>query len=85
MASWFIGLFEGTLQQVIALVVLKPVVASMGGISGSQILTLILRKLALGKITDANRKAIVIKELKVGTINGLLWATVITSCQIPEV
>ena len=77
LASWFIGLFEGTLQQVVALAVLMPVVASMGGISGSQTLTLIIRGLALGQITDANQKAIVIKELKVGIINGVLWATVI--------
>jgi len=79
LASWFIGLFEGTLQQVVALAVLMPVVASMGGISGSQTLTLIIRGLALGQITEANQKAIVMKELKVGCINGLLWAAVIAS------
>ncbi len=77
LASWFIGLFEATLQQVVALAVLMPVVASMGGISGSQTLTLIIRGLALGQISDANRRAIVKKELKVGAINGMLWATVI--------
>lgn len=77
LASWFIGLFEATLQQVVALAVLMPVVASMGGISGSQTLTLIIRGLALGQITDANRQSIVHKELKVGAINGVLWATVI--------
>ena len=77
LASWFIGLFEATLQQVVALAVLMPVVASMGGISGSQTLTLIIRGLALGQITDANRKDIVKKELKVGVINGLLWSAVI--------
>lgn len=77
LASWFIGLFEATLQQVVALAVLMPVVASMGGISGSQTLTLIIRGLALGQITDANRQDIVKKELKVGVINGLLWSAVI--------
>jgi magnesium transporter len=77
LASWFIGLFEATLQQVVALAVLMPVVASMGGISGSQTLTLIIRGLALGQITEVNRQSIVKKELKVGAINGLLWATVI--------
>jgi magnesium transporter len=77
LASWFIGLFEATLQQVVALAVLMPVVASMGGISGSQTLTLIIRGLALGQISDANKQAIVKKELKVGAINGILWATVI--------
>ncbi|MFT6985042.1 MAG: magnesium transporter [Psychromonas sp.] len=79
LASWFIGRFEGTLQQVVALAVLMPIVASMGGISGSQTLTLIIRGLALGQITEANQKAIVTKELKVGCINGLLWASVIAT------
>jgi len=77
LASWFIGLFEATIQQVVALAVLMPVVASMGGISGSQTITLIIRGLALGQITEANKKDIIIKELKVGIINGILWAVVI--------
>ncbi|WP_334064942.1 magnesium transporter [Alteromonas genovensis] len=77
MASWFIGLFEGTLQQVVALAVLMPVVASMGGIAGSQTLTLIVRGLALGQVTPANIKALMIKELKVGGVNGVIWALVI--------
>jgi magnesium transporter len=77
LASWFIGLFEATIQQVVALAVLMPVVASMGGISGSQTITLIIRGLALGQINDANKKNIIAKELKVGAINGVLWAIVI--------
>ncbi|WP_296049977.1 magnesium transporter [uncultured Alteromonas sp.] len=77
MASWFIGLFEATLQQVVALAVLMPVVASMGGIAGSQTLTLIVRGLALGQITSANLKALMTKELKVGGVNGVIWALVI--------
>ncbi|WP_298939626.1 magnesium transporter [uncultured Psychromonas sp.] len=77
LASWFIGLFEATIQQVVALAVLMPVVASMGGISGSQTITLIIRGLALGQINDANKKDIIAKELKVGAINGVLWAIVI--------
>jgi len=79
LASWFIGLFEATIQQVVALAVLMPVVASMGGISGSQTITLIIRGLALGQITEANKKDIIIKELKVGAINGILWAIVIAA------
>jgi magnesium transporter len=79
LASWFIGLFEATIQQVVALAVLMPVVASMGGISGSQTITLIIRGLALGQITEANKRDIVIKELKVGGINGILWAIVIAT------
>ncbi|MEW9797938.1 magnesium transporter [Alteromonas sp. CYL-A6] len=77
LASWFIGLFEATLQQVVALAVLMPVVASMGGIAGSQTLTLIVRGLALGQVTSANFRALMVKELKVGGVNGLIWALVI--------
>lgn len=80
LASWCIGLFEATLQQVVALAVLMPVVASMGGISGSQTLTVIVRALALGKVTDANRKLILKKELRVGIVNGVLWAFIIGLC-----
>lgn len=77
LASWFIGLFEATLQQVVALAVLMPVVASMGGIAGSQTLTLIVRGLALGQVTHTNRKALLQKELRVGGLNGIIWAVVI--------
>ena len=77
LASWFIGIFEATLQQVVALAILMPVVASMGGIAGSQTLTLIIRGLALGQITKANFKALLKKEVSVGALNGVLWAIVI--------
>lgn len=77
LASCAIGLFEGTLQQVVALAVLMPVVASMGGIAGSQTLTLIIRGLALGQITTANILPLLKKELSVGGLNGVLWALVI--------
>ncbi|BFM50834.1 magnesium transporter [Marinomonas sp. THO17] len=77
LASAFIGLFEATLQQVVALAVLMPVVASMGGIAGSQTLTLIVRGLALGQITRSNLKSLLGKELKVGWLNGIVWAIII--------
>ncbi len=77
LASAVIGIFEVTLQQVVLLAVLMPVVASMGGISGSQTLTLIVRGLALGQITEANLKALLFKELKVGLINGVIWSLII--------
>ncbi|MFU2508013.1 magnesium transporter [Pseudoalteromonas sp. ASV78] len=77
LASWFIGLFGATIEQVVALAVLMPVVASMGGIAGSQTLTVIVRGLALGQVTDSNRKALLKKELRVGAVNGCVWATVI--------
>jgi magnesium transporter len=77
LASWFIGLFGATIEQVVALAVLMPVVASMGGIAGSQTLTVIVRGLALGQVTDSNRNALLKKELRVGAVNGLVWAFVI--------
>lgn len=77
LASAFIGIFEGTLQQVVALAVLMPVVASMGGIAGSQTLTLIIRGIALKQVTPANVSALLSKELKVGGLNGIIWAIVI--------
>lgn len=70
-------MFEATLQQVVALAVLMPVVASMGGIAGSQTLTLIVRGLALGQVTPSNRNALLEKEMRVGALNGVIWAIVI--------
>ena len=77
LASAFIGIFEATLQQVVALAVLMPIVASMGGIAGSQTLTLIIRGLALGQITRSNLTSLLNKELRVGGLNGVVWAMVI--------
>ena len=77
LAAWTIGLFEATLQQVVALAVLMPIVASMGGIAGSQTLTLIIRGLALEQITPKTYMTLLRKELGVGAINGVLWALVI--------
>ncbi len=77
LASWVIGLFQGTLEKVVALAVLMPIVASMGGIAGSQTLTLVIRGLALGKIGKSNSRWLMFKELAVGSLNGLLWALVV--------
>ncbi|MCB1616528.1 MAG: magnesium transporter, partial [Pseudomonadales bacterium] len=77
LASWTIGLFGETLQQVVALAVLMPIVASMGGIAGSQTLTLVIRGIALGQISDANFKALLKKELRVGILNGVIWSVVV--------
>ncbi len=77
LASWFIGLFEATISEVVALAVLMPIVASMGGIAGSQSLTLMIRGLALGQVTQANRMALLKKELSVGGLNGVIWALVV--------
>lgn len=78
MASAVVGMFEATLDQVVALAVLMPIVASMGGIGGSQTLTLMIRGLALGQISTANAVALLKKEVAVALINGLLWAVVVS-------
>ena len=77
LASYVIGVFEATVQQMVALAVLMPIVASMGGIAGSQTLTIVIRGLALDKLNENNTKSLLIKELGVGFINGLLWAAVV--------
>ncbi|MEM7017204.1 MAG: magnesium transporter [Pseudomonadota bacterium] len=77
LAAWVIGLFEQTLEQVVALAVLMPIVASMGGIAGTQTLTIMIRGIALGKIDSANAWWLLRKELLVGILNGLLWAFVV--------
>jgi magnesium transporter len=76
-AAWVVGLFEAAIEQVVALAVLMPIVASMGGIGGSQVLTLMIRSLALGQIGAANVRALLRKELQVALINGGLWALVV--------
>ena len=77
LASWVIGLFEATIDQIVALAVLMPVVASMGGIAGSQTLTLVIRGLALHQISSSNAMAFLFKELAVGAVNGIVWSIVV--------
>ncbi len=77
LASWVIGQFEATLQQIIALAVLMPIVASMGGIAGGQTLTLVIRGLALNQISDSNTRWLIAKEGAVGILNGSIWALVV--------
>jgi len=77
LASWVIGQFEATLSKVVALAVLMPIVASMGGIAGSQTLTLAIRGIALGQLSSKNARALLLKELAVGTLNSLIWALVV--------
>lgn len=79
LASWVIGLFDATIEQLVALAVLMPVVASMGGIAGSQTLTLVIRAMALGQVSSSNARKLMIKELMVGFLNGLIWAVVIAA------
>ncbi len=78
MAAWVIGRFEAVLDKIVALAVLMPVVASMGGIAGSQTLTLTIRGLALGQVSSANLRWLGNKELAVGVLNGFAWAIVVS-------
>lgn len=77
LAAWVIGLFSATLEQLVALAVLMPIVASMGGIAGSQTLTLTIRGLALDQISSGNRFWLTRKEVLIGIINGSIWAVVV--------
>ncbi len=77
LASSVVGLFEHTIHQVVALAVLMPIVASMGGIAGSQTLTVVVRGLALDQLRDANVRWLLVKEILVAVANGLLWAVVV--------
>lgn len=77
LASWVIGLFEDTIEKVVALAVLMPVVASMGGIAGSQTLTIVIRGMALGQVGQSNASWLLNREVMVGLLNSLLWALVV--------
>ncbi|HHH76525.1 MAG TPA: magnesium transporter, partial [Phycisphaerae bacterium] len=77
LASWVIGFYEETLEKVVALAILMPIVASMGGIAGSQTLTLVIRGIALRQIGRTNASLLLGKELTIGILNGLLWAVVV--------
>jgi magnesium transporter len=77
MAAWVVGLFEMTIQKMVALAVLMPIVASMGGVAATQTLTLIVRGLALGQVERANARWLMAKEIAVALLNGLAWATVV--------
>jgi magnesium transporter len=79
MAAWVIGLFETTLDKVVALAILMPIAASMGGVAGTQTLTLVIRGAALGQIGKSNTRWLMTRELMVGALNGLLWAIVVAS------
>ena len=77
LASSVISLFQGTIEKVVALAVLMPVVASMGGIAGTQSLTILIRAMAMGQINDRNQLWLVGRESLIGLLNGILWAAVV--------
>ncbi len=77
LASIVVQRFEGTIEKVAALAALMPMVASMGGIAGTQTVTLIIRGLALGQVAWENARWLLLKEVGVGGLNGLIWAVVL--------
>lgn len=77
LASAVIGLFQGTIEQVVMLAVLMPIAASMGGNAGTQTLTVAVRAIAMKELTTANAFRVLSKEVLVGTFNGLLFAVII--------
>ena len=82
LAAYVIGFFEEILDQVVALAILITIVPSMGGIAGSQTLTIAIRGLALGQLGSSNYRSLVKKEISVGLLNGLIWALVVASLSI---
>lgn len=76
-ASRVIGLFEGTIVQIVALATLMPIVAGIGGNTGNQTTALVVRGLALGEITPENTWHLVFKELGVGLLNGTVWGATV--------
>ena len=76
-ASRVIGAFEGSIEKLVALAALMPIVAGIGGNSGNQTITMIVRGLALGQITSDNARALLIKEFLVALLNGLIWGAVV--------
>jgi magnesium transporter len=75
-ASRVIGGFEGTIEKVVALAALMPIVAGIAGNSGNQTMTLIIRSMALGQVTAANARRVMLKELGIAGLNGLMWGSI---------
>jgi magnesium transporter len=75
-ASRVIGAFEGTIERVVALAALMPIVAGIAGNSGNQTMTLIIRSLALGQLTRSNARQLLAKEIAIAGLNGVVWGGV---------
>ena len=76
-AAAVINVFEETIVKIVALAVLMPIVASMGGIAGTQTLTLVIRGQALGQLNRRNILWMLNREFLIAALNGLLWATLV--------
>ena len=76
-ASRVIGVFEGSIEKVVALAALMPIIAGIGGNSGNQTTTMIVRALALSQVTFSNLRLLMFKEIGVALVNGILWGSVL--------
>ena len=76
-AASMINMFQGTIEKVVALAVLMPIVASMGGVAGTQTLTVLVRGIAMGQVGRNNERWLLYREVIIGLLNGLLWAAVV--------
>jgi len=76
-AAATINMFQETIEKVVALAVLMPIVASMGGIAGTQTLTVLVRGIAIGQVGKNNQNWLLTREVLIGLINGILWAAVV--------
>lgn len=76
-AAAAINIYQDTIEQIVALAILMPIVASMGGVAGSQTLTIMIRGMALGQIGRSNIRWLLNRELLVAAANGFLWAAVV--------
>ena len=77
LAAASIGIFEATIEKVVTLAILMPIVASMGGIAGMQSLALVIRSQALDQIGSSNSRLLIYKEAAIGFLNGVLWSSVV--------
>jgi len=74
LAAWVISFFESTIDRVVALAVIMPIVASMGGNAGTQTLTVVVRAMALGKVAPKNAWRVIRKQIVVNVLNGIVFA-----------
>jgi magnesium transporter len=79
MAAAVSDVFEATLSQLAVLAILNTIVPSMGGVAGNQTLTLVIRGMALGHVSQGNSRWLISKELAIGLLNGIIWAVLIAS------
>jgi magnesium transporter len=81
-AAWVIGLFAESIDKIVALAVLMPVIASMGGVAGSQTLTLVTRGIALEQVGKSNARRLLYREIALGLLNGVFWALVVAAVAV---